>query len=416
MTFAAITEFLQKIAPLAHLSQQQLQKLQTPDRVLEAQLKVSGKTYPAWRVQFNNARGPYKGGIRFHPEVDKDEVTSLAFWMTIKTAVADLPFGGGKGGVQVDPKNFNKKELEELSRAYIRAFYQHLGQDQDVPAPDVYTTPEIMAWMLDEYEQLTKTKAPAMITGKPVENGGSLVRDIATALGGIYVLEEAVKKVKLPGRKVAVQGFGNAGRTMARLLQEHGYLVVAVSDSQGGIFSEQGLPITEVEKAKDAQGSVAAYDGKGSTKISNEELFELSVDILVPAALDGVITRENAAQIKAKIVLELANGPTTPEADEILHQKGILVLPDVLANAGGVSVSYFEWLQNKKNERWSAEKVREELRKKMITAFEKIWQQYEQGKFSFRTVTYVEAIKKIVNAGRKKEDTKNPTTASRGGI
>ncbi len=349
MTFAAITEFLQKIAPLAHLSKEQLQKLQTPDGVLEAQLKVSGKTYPAWRVQFNNARGPYKGGIRFHPEVNKDEVTSLAFWMTIKTAVADLPFGGGKGGVQVDPKSLSKQELEELSRAYIRAFYQHLGPDTDVPAPDIYTTPEIMAWMLDEYEKLTKTKAPAMITGKPVEKGGSLVRDIATALGGIYVLEEAVKKVKLPGRKVAVQGFGNAGRTMARLLQEHGYTVVAVSDSQGGIFSESGLRVVEVEEVKDKKGSVTAYsDGKEIVKITNEKLLELSVDILVPAALDGVITRENAAQIKAKIVLELANGPTTPEADEILHQKSILVLPDVLANAGGVSVSYFEWLQNKK--------------------------------------------------------------------
>src|SRR3989344_5267057 len=298
MSFTQITEFLKKIAPLTDLSKEQLNKLQTPDRVLEAPLTVSGKTYPAWRVQFNNARGPYKGGIRFHPEVNRDEVASLAFWMTIKTAVADLPFGGGKGGVQVDPKKLSLKELEELSRAYIRAFYKHLGPNADVPAPDVYTTPEIMAWMLDEYEKLTHTHAPAMITGKPLEKGGSLVRDIATALGGVYVLEEAVKKISLAGKKVAIQGFGNAGRTMAHLLHERGYSVVAVSDSQGGIFSEQqsGFDIPKVEKIKDEKGSVNFFLAKNSSckKISNEELLELPVDILIPAALSDVITKKNA--------------------------------------------------------------------------------------------------------------------------
>ncbi|MBI2667073.1 Glu/Leu/Phe/Val dehydrogenase [Candidatus Woesearchaeota archaeon] len=402
MSFNQVTTFLKKIAPLAELSKEQLQKLQTPDRVLASHLTVSGKKYPAWRVQFNNARGPYKGGIRFHPEVNEDEVTSLAFWMSIKTAVADLPFGGGKGGVQVDPKKLSAKELEELSRAYIRAFYQHLGPDTDVPAPDVYTTPEIMAWMLDEYEKLTHTKAPAMITGKPIEKGGSLVRDIATALGGVYILEEAVNKLNLSEKKVAlkvalkvaIQGFGNAGRTMARLLHERGYSVVAVSDSQGGIFAEKGLPIEEVEKIKDEKGSVIFFPAK---KITNEELLTLPVDIIIPAALSEVITKDNAAYIKAKIVLELANGPTTPEADEILYKKNILVLPDVLANAGGVSVSYFEWLQNKKNEHWSAEKVNEELQKKMVKAFNLIWNEYEKSKnINFRTVTYVQAIKKIV--------------------
>ncbi len=400
MSFTQNQEFLKKIAPLAQLSKQELVKLQTPDRVLKADLMVSGKKYPAWRVQFNNARGPYKGGIRFHPEVNQDEVASLAFWMTIKTAVADLPLGGGKGGVQIDPKNLSKVELEELSRAYVRAFYKHLGPDQDVPAPDVYTTPEIMGWMLEEYEKLTHTKAPAMITGKPLEKGGSLVRDIATALGGVYVLEEAVKKIKLSGKKAAIQGFGNAGRTMARLLQDSGYQVVAVSDSQGGIYTEEGLDIEEVEKSKDKKGSIIFFPAK---KITNEELLELPVDILIPAALDGVITKNNVPRIKAKIVLELANGPTTPEADEILHKKGILVLPDVLANAGGVSVSYFEWLQNKKNEHWSAEKVKEELQKKMVKAFTQIWQKYEPGRLNFRTAAYVEAIKKIVIAEKNKK-------------
>jgi len=351
-------------------------------------------------VQFNNARGPYKGGIRYHPEVSEDEVKSLAFWMTVKTAVTDLPLGGGKGGVTVDPKKLSKKELEELSRAYVQAFYKYLGPDTDVPAPDVYTTPEIMGWMLDEFEKLTGKKAPAFITGKPLELGGSKVRDIATALGGVYVLEEAVKKVGLKDKTVAIQGFGNAGMNMAKLLAEEGYAIVAVSDSKGGIYDAAGLDLREVMKVKESKGSVVEY--KKAQKITNEGLLECECSILIPSALSGVITEKNAGKVKAKIVLELANGPTAPEADEMLWKRKVLVLPDILANAGGVTVSYFEWVQNKKNQSWSEQEVKKKLQEKMISAFAQIWKEFSDEKKSFRTAAYVLALKKIVAAEKIK--------------
>ena len=405
MSFSEVTTFLEKIAPLAKLSREEITKLETPDRVLKAELSVNGKKYPAYRVQFNNARGPYKGGIRYHPEVSEDEVKSLAFWMTIKTAVTDLPFGGGKGGVTVDPKKLSKKELEELSRAYVRAFYKYLGPDTDIPAPDVYTTAEIMAWMLDEFAKVTGKKAPAFITGKPLELGGSKVRDIATALGGVYVLEEAVKKVGLKDKTVAIQGFGNAGMNMAKLLAEEGYVIVAVSDSKGGIYDSAGLEIEEVMKSKESKGSVVEY--KKARKISNEELLECECSILIPSALSGVITEKNAGKVKAKIVLELANGPTTPEADQILWNKKVLVLPDILANAGGVTVSYFEWVQNKKNQSWSEQEVKKKLQEKMISAFTQIWKEFSDEKKSFRTAAYVLALKKIVAAEKNKTKNKS---------
>lgn len=400
MAFSTVTEFLKKIAPLAHLGEKEIELLQKPDNILKTQLKISGKTYPAYRVQFNNARGPYKGGIRFHPGVNEDEVKSLAFWMTIKTTITDLPFGGGKGGVAVDPKKLTKKELEELSRAYVNAFYKYLGPDTDVPAPDVYTTPEIMGWMLDEYEKLTQTKAPAFITGKPLGLGGSKVRDIATALGGVYVLEEAVKKIKLQKKEAAIQGFGNAGMNMALLLAERGYAIVAVSDSKGGIYDASGLNVEKVIKVKNTVGSVTGYaDAK---KISNEELLECRCTILIPSALSGIITEKNAANVKAKIVLELANGPTTPAAEAILLQKKVLVLPDILANAGGVTVSYFEWLQNKKNEWWDEKKVKKKLLEKMKTAFANVWKERLKSGCDLRTAAYILALKKIVAAEKKR--------------
>lgn len=404
MSFASVIQFLEKIAPLANLSKKDIRKLETPDKVLKAELTVNGKKYPAYRVQFNNARGPYKGGIRYHPEVSGDEITSLAFWMTIKTAVTDLPFGGGKGGVTVDPKKLSKKELEELSRAYVRAFYKNLGPDTDIPAPDVYTTPEIMGWMLDEYQKLIRKKAPAFITGKPLVLGGSKVRDIATALGGVYVLEEALKKTGLKEKKVAIQGFGNVGMNMAQLLAERKYTIVAVSDSKGGIYDPKGLDIKGVIKAKETTGTVTEY--AKATKISNEELLESDCSILIPSALSGVITKEIAPRIKAKMVLELANGPTTPEAEEILSARDVLVLPDILANAGGVTVSYFEWLQNKKNESWSEQEVKKKLQEKMFSAFQQIWKEFSDGKNSFRTAAYVLALKKIVAAQKIKSKNK----------
>jgi glutamate dehydrogenase/leucine dehydrogenase len=407
--------FLKKISELMSLNEQDFSLLMQPNNVLKADLTVSGNTYPAFRVQYNNARGPYKGGIRFHPEVDEEEVTDLAFWMTIKTAIADIPLGGGKGGIRVNPKNLNKQELEELSRAFVKAFYQHLGPQKDVPAPDVYTTPQIMAWMLDEYEILTGSPAPAMITGKPLDKGGSEVRDIATALGGVYVLEEAVKKINLLGRRVAIQGYGNAGAIAAKLLHDRGFKVVAVSDSKGALYNEKGIDPEKALKIKQEHGKLicncannicikeGSYE-EGCKHISNQELLELDVDILVPAALANVITAENANNIKAKIIVELANGPTTKEAGEILHQREILVLPDILANAGGVTVSCFEWMQNLRNEHWPASQVKEELQKKMVSAFDQIWEEYSQNEHDFRTNAYIHAIKKILAAEKKESD------------
>ncbi len=398
MSFNHIKEFIRTIAPLAGLSTADIGLLETPNHIHKAELKVNGKKYPAYRVQFNNARGPYKGGIRFHPEVSEDEVKSLAFWMTLKTAVADIPLGGGKGGVTVDPKNLSEKELQELSRVYVRAFANHLGSTIDIPAPDVYTNGQIMAWMLDEYEKQKGFHDPGMITGKPLELGGSLVRDIATALGGVYVLEEAIKKLKLKGKLVAIQGFGNAGMNAAKLLSERGFTIIAVSDSKGGIYNQQGLNVDEVVKIKEKTGSVQNYSS--GKKISNEELLRLDCDILVPSALSDVITEKNAATVKAKVVLELANGPTTPEADKILHRNKVLVLPDILANAGGVTVSYFEWVQNKYNYYWKEEEVRDRLREKMVAAFAKLWISFEGKQYDFRTATYIHALKKVLAAER----------------
>jgi glutamate dehydrogenase/leucine dehydrogenase len=399
MAIADIKKFLEKIAPLADLNEEELKLLETPENVLEAQLSVGDKKYPAYRVQWNSARGPYKGGIRFHPEVDIDEVSSLAFWMSIKTAIADIPLGGGKGGVTCNPKEMSIEEIEQVSREFIRAFYQNLGSNIDIPAPDVYTTPQIMGWMLDEYEKLTGKKDPGMITGKSLANGGSKVRGIATALGGVYVLEEAITKLGLEGKRVAIQGFGNAGHVMADLLTEKGFLIIAVSDSKGGIYDPNGLDLAEVARIKQDTGSVTNYI---AAKITNEELLELDTDILVPAALDDVITNENADKIKAKIVVELANGPTTLEADVVLHGKNILVLPDVLANAGGVTVSCFEWQQNLANEKWAEDDIKAKLKRKMVEAFNKIWDVHSTNSEDFRTNAYVLAIKKIIAAEKKR--------------
>ena len=296
----------------------------------------------------------------------------------------------------MDKKSLSGKELEELSRAYVRAFRPYLGSSIDIPAPDVYTTGQIMAWMLDEYEQQAGHHDPGMITGKPLELGGSLVRDIATALGGVFVLEEAVQKLKFKGKRIAIQGFGNAGMNAAKLFADRGFTIVAVSDSKGGIYAQQGLPVDEVVTNKEKTGSVQNYPP--GQKISNEELLTLNCDILIPSALSGVITEKNAHQVKAKIILELANGPTTPEADKILHQNKTLVLPDILANAGGVTVSYFEWVQNQSGYYWKEEEVRARLREKMKAAFNQLWSTWAGKKYDFRTATYIHAIQKVLAA------------------
>ncbi|MGC8676019.1 MAG: Glu/Leu/Phe/Val family dehydrogenase [Candidatus Micrarchaeia archaeon] len=367
--FKIAQEQLDAAAQLMNLDRQTLAVLREPMQTVIVNFPVemrdgTKKTFTGFRVLYNNARGPGKGGIRFHPQESLDTVKALSAWMTWKTSLANIPYGGAKGGVICDPKQLNEKELENLSRGYIRAIGSFIGPDIDVPAPDVYTTPQIMAWMMDEYSKLKGKNEFAVITGKPLEVWGSEGRFDSTAMGGMYVLREAakVKKLDLKNAKVAIQGFGNAGNfamdLVTRLL---GAKVVAISDSQGGVYSENGLDYSALQKAKQQTGSVQGYEGNGAKKITNEELLESDVDVLIPAAIENQITKANADKIKAKIVLELANGPVTPEADAILFNNGILDLPDFLVNSGGVIVSYFEWVQNLQGYYWSADDVYKKL-------------------------------------------------------
>jgi len=381
----------------------EIEVLKKPQKAVEVSVPVkmddgSLKVFTAYRVQYSNARGPYKGGLRYHPQVDLAEVKSLAFWMSIKCAVADIPYGGGKGGIEVDPKNLSERELEQLTRGYVRAIAKDIGVKVDIPAPDVYTTPQIMAWFMDEYSQLQGEPTPGIVTGKPIEAGGSLGRDTATAQGGFYVLENVLnnfKEIQL-GATVAVNGFGNAGANFAKIIERENYKVVAVSDSKGGIFKENGLDVEAVEKHKGKTGSVV--DFAGAKNITNEELLALEVDVLVPAALENVINGENYDQVKAKIILELANGPVTKEASGELFKKGITIIPDVLANAGGVVVSYFEWVQNLQNFYWSVKEVQAKLKPKMNKATDDIWNFKEKNKVDMRTAAYALAVKKIIEA------------------
>src|SRR3989338_1531874 len=337
----------------------ELAVLKLPRRVVNVNFPVrmdNGKVrgFSGYRVQYNNARGPAKGGIRFHQDVDLEEVKTLAFLMSLKCAVADIPYGGGKGGIVVDPKELSLYELERVSRAFMREIAHFIGPYTDIPAPDVNTNPQIMAWMLDEYETITGKKMPGIITGKPLSVGGSKGREYSTSQGGAFVLRELAKIRGLKPQQitVAVQGFGNAGYHMARILSEWGYTIVAVSDSKTGIYAKDGLDINKVFDHKQKTKSLHGFNhGKQGVKeaikeITNEELLVLNVDVLVPAALGDAITKKNASNVKAKIILELANGPVDADADEILNKKEITIVPDILANAGGVVVSYFEWVQN----------------------------------------------------------------------
>lgn len=393
------------------------QRLRYSEKVISVNFPVkmdNGETkmFHGFRVQHNSALGPYKGGIRFHPQVDMDEVKALAFWMAIKCAVADIPMGGGKGGVEVDPKKLSEKELERLSRAYVRAISADIGPEIDVPAPDVNTTPQIMKWMVDEYikqitnnkKQITKkekSKLMGTFTGKPLNYGGSLGRTEATGRGGSYVLFSLLKKLIIKPRygtklSVAVQGFGNVGYYVAKFLYEAGFRVVALSDSKGAIvvknLGSDSFDPEEVLAFKKKNGSLEKHKGKF---ITNAQLLELPVDILVPSALENQITKENASRIKAKVILEMANGPTTPEADEILYKKDILVVPDVLANSGGVTVSYFEWDQNMKVQHWTEEAVNKKLEKKMVSALDEVWKTAKANKTDLRTAAFIVAIKRI---------------------
>ena len=359
------------------------------------------EVFQGFRVQYNDARGPTKGGIRFHPEETIDTVKALAAWMTWKTAVVDIPYGGGKGGVICNPKEMSEGELERLSRGYIRALGEFIGPEKDIPAPDVYTNPQIMAWMMDEFSKLRGYNTPGVITGKPLPLGGSLGRGDATARGGIFTVREAAKHLglDLKGAPVAVQGYGNAGYYAAKLSKEYfGAKIVAVSDSRGGIYSEAGLDPEAVLKHKQEGGSVVGFPG--AEQISNEELLELDVTLLWPAALENVITEENAPRIKAKIIAEAANGPTTPEADRILHEKGAFVIPDFLCNAGGVTVSYFEWVQNINGYYWSEEEVYERLDAKMTKAFHDVLEMHKERKVHMRLAAYLVAVQRVAEAMR----------------
>lgn len=375
--------------------------LSSPDRLLEVSVPIrkdSGEVevYTGYRSQYNNARGVYKGGIRYHWRVSPEEVKALSFWMTIKCSVVDIPFGGGKGGIIVNPKELSETELEKLSRGYIRKLTEVVGSDKDVPAPDVYTNQKIMNWMRDEYEQITGQVDPGMITGKSIDEDGSEVRSYATAQGAAYVIEKLSKKIDQSEEvTVAIQGFGNAGSKLAEILAEFDYKVVAVSDSSGGIYSESGLNIDKLTQIKQKTGEVTAYENDNSQEITNDDLLELDVNILVPAALGDVITKENASDIEAEAIVEVANGPTTTEADKILQDKDVTVVPDVLANAGGVTVSYYEWLQNKQDEHWSEQKVLEKLEPKMKEEFENVWQKKEEYDTSLRMAAFILAIERI---------------------
>jgi glutamate dehydrogenase (NAD(P)+) len=387
-----------KIEPGAHA------KLRWPMRELHVTLPVrmddgTTKVFHGYRVQYNDARGPTKGGIRFHPEETIDTIRALAAWMTWKCSLLDLPLGGGKGGVICNPKEMSQGELERLCRAYIRAIAQIIGPTKDVPAPDVYTNPQMMAWMMDEFSKICQENRFGVITGKPLSVGGSAGRGDATARGGLCTVREAAKILDMDLSKatLAIQGYGNAGYYCASLGKSiYGCKIVAVSDSKGGIYSKDGLDPEAVQEHKARTGSVVGFSG--AKPVSNEDLLELDVTILAPAGLENVITERNAPRIKAKIVAELANGPTTPEADDILHKKGVHVLPDFLCNAGGVTVSYFEMVQNAYMYYWEESLVHERLDKKMTIAYHSVISTAKEYNVNMRQAAYIVAVSRVLEA------------------
>jgi glutamate dehydrogenase/leucine dehydrogenase len=400
----ALTELQEIYADLA-LTQAELELLSVPRRSFTVSFPVkmvSGKTrlFTGYRVQYNDARGPAKGGIRFHPEMDEAHAAEYAFLMALKCAVVNIPFGGAKGGVVVDPQELSRGELELVTRGYIRAIADFIGPFKDIPAPDVYTDEQIMAWILDEYERIKREHVPAVVTGKPPELGGITVRRYSTALGGVHVLEQAMKERGMDpkGCRAAIQGFGNVGENAARILHDRGYRVVAVSDVKGAIMDPKGLDIPSLRMHKNKTGSVVGFPG--ARGITNEELLVSDCDVLVPAALSNQLDEDNARAVKASIVLELANAPTTAAADDIFFNRDILVIPDILANAGGVVVSYFEWSQNLNGETWPEEKVMARLKETMITAFNDVHGLCRDIHCRLRKAAYQLAVKRILHAER----------------
>jgi glutamate dehydrogenase len=378
--------------------------LKEPIRLLTVRIPVrmddgTVKIFTGYRSQHNDAVGPTKGGVRFHPDVDEAEVKALSIWMSLKCGITNLPYGGGKGGIICDPRKMSFRELERLSRGYVRAISQIVGPTKDIPAPDVYTNSQIMAWMMDEYSRLREFDSPGFITGKPLVLGGSHGRETATARGVTMCINEAVKKIgkDLQGARVVIQGFGNAGSYLAKFMHDAGAKVVAVSDVYGGVYDPDGL---DIDYLLDRRDSFGTFSQLFTDTISNQELLELECDILVPAAISNQITEENAANIKASVVVEAANGPTTLEATKILTERGILLVPDILASAGGVTVSYFEWVQNNQGYYWSEEEVMEKLEKVMVSSFDTIYQQAQANQVDMRLAAYMVGIKKVAEASR----------------
>ena len=379
-----------------NLSESEINSLKKFNKITKVKIKVHGKKYTGFRIIHNNALGPGKGGIRFHPEETIETIKSLALWMTFKCSLAGIPLGGAKGGIIVNPKKLSEQEIELLSRGYIQKIYKHIGPHKDIPAPDVYTNPKIMAYMLDEYEKIVGKHTPGVITGKPIELGGSLGRDEATARGAFYNIQEACKNLKIKSPKIVIQGFGNAGYFLAKIAKENKFKIIGLSDSKGGIYSEKGLDPEKVFEHKKITGSVENFPN--SQNITNQKLLELETDILAPSAIEKVITEFNAQSIKAKIIAELANGPVTPEADNILKNKNIFQIPDILCNSGGVIVSYFEWIQNNTGNYWELKEVREKLQKIIKENFERVYKLSKEKHIHTRTASYMIAIERVLKA------------------
>lgn len=409
---ADASQRLEQAMKYASISEDALEYLKYPQASLSVSIPVrmdngSLRIFQGYRVRYDDTRGPGKGGVRYHPNVSLDEVQSLAFWMTFKCAVLNLPFGGAKGGVTVNPKELSKLELERLSRGYIDAIADFIGPDVDILAPDVYTNPMIMGWMMDQYSVIRRQLSPAVVTGKPVTLGGSLGRDTATATGAFFVIEAMMPKFGMVPQEttVAVQGFGNAGAVVAELLFHAGYKIVAVSDSKGGIYAKKGLDIPSIRRFKEANKGIQALYCEGTVcnivehdVLTNEQLLALDVDILLPSALENQITEANVKDVKAKYIFELANGPISSAADQVLEQKGIYVFPDILVNAGGVTVSYFEWVQNRSGLYWTLEEVNQRLMQKMIEEAKKIWEISQELSISMRTAAYVHGLNRLGEA------------------
>ncbi|MFN7214851.1 Glu/Leu/Phe/Val family dehydrogenase [Microcystis sp.] len=410
--FTDASSRLERALKYVSISDDAIERLKYPKASLSVSIPVrmdngTLRIFQGYRVRYDDTRGPGKGGVRYHPNVSIDEVQSLAFWMTFKCALLDLPFGGAKGGITLNPKELSKAELERLSRGYIEGIADFIGPDVDILAPDVYTNEMIMGWMMDQYSIIQRKISPAVVTGKPLTMGGSRGRDTATGTGAFHVIHSLLPKLdkKPANTTVAVQGFGNAGAIVADLLAKAGYQVVAVSDSQGGIYREKGLDIASIRQYKQEHREITAiycqdtvchiveHDG-----ISNEELLALDVDVLIPAALENQITAENADRVRAKYIFEVANGPTTSEADRILDSKGILVFPDILVNAGGVTVSYFEWVQNRSGLYWQLNEINERLKERMVTEAEKVWSFAQEFDISLRNAAYAQAIARLGEA------------------